>query len=211
MDDTETEDELPTEVVVLMNSQTCSEPESDIKIEEIDETKEHFDPFDRHNTVYDNVKIDDTSVACEEIPLNPEPTIYTEKNNGERETEEDPDKKPLATKDLNCVNETEIGQCCATPLLEFATADVHPDLFDIPSTSVSENDEFSFKAFNTDDNRKFLTEEEKEESKLELEGEPLVQKKQMHCSSIIHSGPREGEVCGKKTSKNGLCKMHNRV
>jgi hypothetical protein len=48
------------------------------------------------------------------------------------------------------------------------------------------------------------------ENELEVESMPLIQTKQMHCTAILNSGARKGEMCGKTSTYNGLCKTHNK-
>lgn len=214
---------LPQELMILLNNMKPSISKSlneknNCNIEEVEEKKvekEHFDPV-LPDGVVKSVKLNDTTVECEEKSVEEEVSNKKNSENKDKvyETEKDPEKKPLdytTESEMRCDNPNLVGKCCISPILQENFADVSEKLFDIPSTSVSENDPNSnIKASNTDDNRKFLTEEEKLEDDLEVDSLPLTQSKQMHCSAILNSGNRKGEMCGKLSNKNGLCKIHNK-
>jgi len=122
----------------------------------------------------------------------------------EFETKEDPEKIPLDNaKPEDCKDE---GKCCLKPLLEDNFADVPEELYDVPSIRVSENDDSGIKASNTDDNRKYLSKDEELEEALD----DLIQTKQMHCSAVLSTGKNKGSMCGKKTKRDGLCKVHSK-
>jgi hypothetical protein len=136
------------------------------------------------------------------------------------ETEDDPEKVPLMEADrkpnsektdINEVkecNDEVKGRCCVQPIIEENFADVPETLFDRGTISVAEDDPtWGVQASNAVDDRKFL---EKQDLSEELQGDVVVltQTKQMHCTKILKSGKRKGEMCGRKTVKDGMCHIH---
>jgi len=125
----------------------------------------------------------------------------------EFETEEDPEKVPLSSLNPKTNDECkDNGKCEIKPILEENFADVPEELFDRPSITVSQNDDSGVKAANTDDNRMYLERDEYLEESLD----DLIQTKQMHCTAILKSGDNKGKICGKKSKRNGLCKVHSK-
>lgn len=176
---------IPPEIAFMLH-QVQSNNSSNSNVEEV--TEDFVDIRDAQEE--ENVEIVEDEPMCQ---------------NTEMETMEDPEKVPL--KQLNPLekdNCEDNGRCLLQPVLEQNFADVPEELYDRPSTRVSENDESGIKAANGEDNRMYLEKDEQLEESLD----DLIQTKQMHCYAVLKSGDNKGKQCGKKAKRDGLCKVH---
>lgn len=194
---------ITSEIAAILKGFSHQRPqEESANVEEVteEESKENFVDSvardaswkDINDVSDDDIEIvDDTAQDCVEP---------------EFETPEDPEKVPLPENFPDREESEPTGRCQVQPLLEENFADVPEELYDRPSTRVSENDDSGVVASNTDDNRMYLDKDEELEETLD----ELIQTKQMHCTAILSSGKNKGSACGKKAKKNGLCKVHSK-